>query len=112
MTQEEVAEKIVEYYEQEVRSDRSSRYRARKSVLALLRKGISRDALWGCVNLYASEVDWKGEEFRKVAGNFFGREAVYINYIDEAKAMMEKHNEKKVGIRGAAGVRSPGGAVP
>jgi uncharacterized protein YdaU (DUF1376 family) len=86
---EDAATKIVSYYEKEIRDERSSRYRARKNVQALLKNGCTKEVLWECVNLYASDADHKDPQFRKVAGNFFGRDAVYRNYIDEAKRIVE-----------------------
>jgi hypothetical protein len=83
------ASQIVGYYEKEIRDERSSRYRARKNVQALLKNGCTKEVLWECVNLYASDADHKDPQFRKVAGNFFGRDAVYRNYIDEAKRIVE-----------------------
>ena len=80
---------IVEYYEKEIRDERASRYRARKNVQALLKNGCTKEVLWECVNLYAAEADGKDPQFRKVAGNFFGRDAVYQNYIDEARRKVE-----------------------
>jgi len=85
----EAAEKIVSYYEKEVRDDRDSRYRARKNVQALLKGGIRKEVLWECVNLYANSADARDPQFRKVAGNFFGRDSVFRNYIDEAKRIVE-----------------------
>ena len=83
------ASQIVAYYEKEIREERSSRYRARKNVQALLKNGCTKEVLWECVNLYASDADHKDPQFRKVAGNFFGRDAVYKNYEDDAKRIVE-----------------------
>ena len=85
----EMSEKIVAYYEKEVRDERDSRYRARKNVQTLLKSGIKKEVLWECVNLYANDKDNKDPQFRKVAGNFFGRDAVYMNYIEEARRIVE-----------------------
>lgn len=86
----ESADKIVRHYEKEVRDDRDSRYRAKKNVEALLRKGgFTKEVLWECVNLYANSADAKDPQFRKVAGNFFGRDSVFRNYTDEAKRIVE-----------------------
>ena len=89
------ADKIVSYYEKEVRDDQPSRFRARKNVLGLLKKGFSKEVLWECVNLYANGADATDPQFRKVAGNFFGRDSVYMSYIDQAKLNVEATDETK-----------------
>jgi uncharacterized protein YdaU (DUF1376 family) len=87
----ERAEKIVEYYEEIIRADRSSRARAQRNVLKLLSSGSDPHALWKCVELYADDIETEKREvkYRKVAGNFFGRDADYLSYIKEAKVTAE-----------------------
>lgn len=92
---ETAAMKLVEYYEKEIRKDQSSRYRARKNAEALLKNGCTKEVLWECVNLYANDADHKDPQFRKVAANFFGRDAVYKNYEDEAKRIVEVEYAKE-----------------
>jgi uncharacterized protein YdaU (DUF1376 family) len=87
----ERAEKIVEYYEEIVREDRSSRARAQRNVLKLLTAGADPHVLWKCVEMYSDDVEKEKREmkYRKVAGNFFGRDADYVSYQKEAKEMKE-----------------------
>jgi len=92
---EDAAIKIVSHYEKEVRDDRDSRYRARKNVQSLLKGGVTKEVLWECVNLYANSADARDPQFRKVAGNFFGRDAVFRGYIDDAKRIVEVEYEAK-----------------
>jgi hypothetical protein len=92
---ETAAIQIVDYYENEIRKDQSSRYRARKNAESLLKNGCTKEVLWECVNLYASDADHKDPQFRKVAANFFGRDAVFRNYMDEAKRIVEVEYAKE-----------------
>ena len=108
----ELAEKIVGYYEEQIREHRPSRYRAREHIVAILkappeRGGVSAGVLWECVNQYEPEAARADPQFRKVAGNFFGRDAVYRAYLDAARVEAERHEQEKNRRRTSG---SPGGA--
>jgi hypothetical protein len=99
-------EKIVGYYEEQIRNHPPSRYRAREHIVSILKAGVvSAPVLWECVNQYEPEAVRADPQFRKVAGNFFGRDAVYKAYLDAARAEVERHEQEKNrrGARGVAG---------
>lgn len=105
---EVLAEKIVAYYEEQIREHRPSRYRAREHIVSILKAGVvSAPVLWECVNQYEPEAARADPQFRKVAGNFFGRDAVYKAYLEAARAEVERHEQAK-SRRGAGG--NTGGA--
>jgi hypothetical protein len=108
----EHAEKIVAYFEEQIRNHPPSRYRAREHIVSILKAGVvSAPVLWECVNQYEPEATRADPQFRKVAGNFFGRDAVYKAYLDAARAEVEREREEKHrrGIEGGAG--APGAAA-
>lgn len=91
-----LAEKIVAHYEAQIREHRPSRYRAREHIVSILKSGVvSAPVLWECVNEYEPEASRVEVQFRKVAGNFFGRDAVYKAYLDAAKAEVTRYDAQK-----------------
>ena len=96
----EHAEKIVAYYEEQIRVHPQSRYRAREHIVSILRTppekgGVPWQVLWECVNQYEPEAKQAEAQFRKVAGNFFGRDAVYKAYLDAARREVERYDAEK-----------------
>ena len=96
----EHAEKIVAYYEEQIRSHPPSRYRAREHIVSILKLpaekgGVPWQVLWECVNQYEPEAARADVQFRKVAGNFFGRDAVYKAYLDAAQRELERYDAEK-----------------
>jgi hypothetical protein len=81
----ESATKIVSYYEEIIRNHRPSHPRAIKNVRKLISSGEDPKELWECVGLYLPDAETSKETFRIVAANFFGRDAAYKAYIDEAR---------------------------
>ena len=75
---------VVKYYEEIIREDRPSRARAIRNVTKILNKGIDYKVMMACVNLYADDAEKTEPKYRKVAGNFFGRDEIFKSYIDEA----------------------------
>jgi hypothetical protein len=102
----DLAVKIVGYYEGQIREHRPSRYRAREHIVSILKAGaVSAAVLWECVNQYEPEAARSEAQFRKVAGNFFGRDAVYKAYLDAATREVAREQEAKLrrSTEGSAG---------
>jgi hypothetical protein len=108
----EHAEKIVAYYEEQIRNHPPSRYRAREHIVSILKGGISWPVLWECVNEYEPEAKRADPQFRKVAGNFFGRDAVYKAYLDAARREVERYDAEKARRKTGAGALGAGETSP
>jgi uncharacterized protein YdaU (DUF1376 family) len=81
----ESATKIVSYYEEIIRDHRPSHPRAIKNVRKLISSGEDPKALWECVGLYLPDAETSKATFRIAAANFFGRDAAYKAYIEDAR---------------------------
>ena len=109
----ELSEKIVAYYEEQIRVHPPSRYRAREHIVSILKAGVvSAPVLWECVNQYEPEAARADPQFRKVAGNFFGRDAVYKAYLDAARAEVERHDQEKSRRRAGGSAAGAAEATP
>jgi hypothetical protein len=113
----EHAEKIVAYYEEQIRIHPQSRYRAREHIVSILKTppekgGVPWPVLWECVNQYEPEAARADPQFRKVAGNFFGRDAVYKAYLDAARAEVVRYEQEKIRRGAGAGAISAHEAGP
>lgn len=109
-----LAEKVVGYYEEIIREHRPSRYRAREHIVSILKGGIPWQVLWECVNQYEPEASRAEAQFRKAAGNFFGRDAVYKAYLEAARAEVARYEQEKTrrGAGGGAGGAQESAAAP
>jgi hypothetical protein len=80
------ADRIIAFYRTLKPTRDTSRPRATKGVISLLRAGISFEALYRCIVRYKKQLAAEGtteDQFKKNAGNFFGRDEVYRDFLSD-----------------------------